>query len=114
MSHLNLPSRIHEKPIEDNYYEVCGVRIPIHVEKYDWDAVFKPKECDELFTKSTKGLTAKWVDTTSEVEKPSESILGLKNHYFGGAKTLADIAMIQNPQGNVYYATKSENDDLGF
>lgn len=107
MSHLNLPERIHEKPIEDNYYEVCGVRIPIHVEKYDWDAVFKPKEGDELFTKATKGLTAKWVDTRIETEKTK-----LTNLHMGGAKELADIAIIQNPQGNVYYHKKSDVEEM--
>ena len=95
MSHLNLPSRIHEKPIEDNYYEICGVRIPIHVEKYDWDAVFKPKEDGELFNRATKGLTAKWVDTRTEDQK-----------------SVMDLVIIQNPRGSMYYATKSEVEQM--
>lgn len=95
MSHLNLPERIHEKPIEDNYYEIYGIKFPINPKAYAWHTAFKPKEDGELFNRATKGLTAKWVDTRTEDQK-----------------SVMDLVMIQNPQGNVYYATKSEAEEM--
>jgi hypothetical protein len=71
MSHLNLPSRIHEKPIEDSFYEICGVRIPFHAEPFGWDGVFKRKE-DDLHIKASKAL-AKWMNTNYEAEKPIQN-----------------------------------------
>lgn len=114
MSHLNLPERIH---IQWSESKVLGREInpfyKINTNNY-WDDYTQigEEERKESFNKFTKVLTAKWVDTTSEAEKPSESILGLKNHYMGGAKELADIAIIQNPQGNVYYHKKSDVEEM--
>jgi hypothetical protein len=78
MSHLNLPERIHEKPIEDNYWPDYSLN-------------------------------------QAEIEKMSAELnpkfIG-KNHYMGKAKELSDIAIIQNPQGNVYYHKKSYVEEI--